>query len=78
MIREKSPGSLHPQYDQSFSTPEEWLQYSQNRGILVEELYKRLDWRNVIHHADTTELRKKLLTLSPEDLAKILVKLDHP
>ena len=78
MIREKSPGSLHPQYDQSVSTPEEWLGFSRNKGTLVEEIYKRPGWANVIRHANSRELRKKLAALSAEDLATILVKLDHP
>ena len=55
----------------------EWLEYSHNRGILVEELYKRPNWKNLIQHSNTPELRKKLLAMTPTELAEILVKLDH-
>lgn len=64
--------------EHSYDSTQEWLEYSKNRGALVEELYKRPNWRSFIHVSkDKNELRKKLLTLSPSELAEILVKLDH-
>jgi len=66
-----------PAYDHSYNNAQEWLEYSHNRGALVEELYKRPNWRNLVQHSNTPELRKKLLAMSPTELAEILVKLDH-
>jgi hypothetical protein len=63
-----------------FATAEEWLAYSRNRGVLVEELYKRPNWRGCLGLTATQEknsLRKKLLEMSPEELARALVKLDR-
>ena len=66
------------QFEHSYDSTQEWLEYSQNRGALVEELYKRPNWRSFITVSkEKNELRKKLLTLSPAELAEILVKLDH-
>ena len=65
-------------FEHSYDSTQEWLEYSQNRGALVEELYKRPNWRSFITVSkEKNELRKKLLTLSPAELAEILVKLDH-
>ena len=62
----------------SFNTEQEWLEYSHNRGVLVEELYQRPNWREFVKVAgEKNDLRKKLLRMSPTDLAEILVKLDH-
>jgi hypothetical protein len=62
----------------SYDTAKEWLDYSHNRGVLVEELYKRPNWKEFIQVSkDKNELRQKLHRLSPQDLAEILVKLDH-
>jgi hypothetical protein len=65
-------------YKRSFNTGQEWLEYSHNRGILVEELYQRPNWREFVKVAgEKNDLRKKLLNMSATDLAEILVKLDH-
>ena len=62
----------------SYDSTQEWLEYSRNRGALVEELYKRPNWRSFITVTkEKDELRKKLLKMSPEELAEILVKLDN-
>ena len=54
------------------------LEFFHNRGILVEELYKRPNWREFIKVAnEKDDLRKKLLRMSASDLADILVKLDR-
>jgi hypothetical protein len=72
------PTSTVPRPDHSYNSAQEWLEYSHNRGILVEELYKRPNWKEFISTANAkNDLRKKLLTLSPHDLADILVKLDQ-
>jgi hypothetical protein len=64
-------------YEHSFRSTQEWLQFSHNRGVLVEELYKRPRWQEFIKvGGEKNELRKKLLQMSPGDLAEILVKLD--
>ena len=62
----------------SYNSAQEWLEYSHNRGVLVEELYKRPNWRQFVEGAGQKDtLRKKLLSMSSSDLADILVKLDH-
>ena len=62
----------------SYDSTQEWLEYSNARGVLVEELYKRPNWRSFITVTkEKDELRKKLLKMSPEELAEILVKLDN-
>ena len=72
-----------PEYETSFDTPAEWLAHHSNggRGYLVEQIYKRPRWRELLQvdpiQAQGQELRKKLLKLSPGDLAAILVHLDH-
>ena len=64
-------------YEHSFRSAREWLEFSHNRGVLVEELYKRPRWQEFIKVGSAKdELRKKLLQMSPGDLAEILVKLD--
>jgi hypothetical protein len=71
-----APGA--PASENSYGSTKEWLEYSKNRGVLVEELYKRPNWRQFISAAgEKNDLRKKLLRLSPKDLAEILVKLDR-
>jgi hypothetical protein len=71
----KTAGAPKPM--RSFGTEREWLEYSHNRGILVEELYQRPNWREFIKAAgEKNDLRKKLLRMSAQDLAEILVKLD--
>ena len=63
----------------SFATVQEWMAYSRNRGVLVEELYKRTNWRTCLGLTVTQEknwLRKRLLEMTPEELAHHLVKLD--
>ena len=71
----KPPAPRRP--DVTFDTTQEWLEYSRNRGILVEQLYKRPHWRQSLKVArEKDDLRKKLLSMSSEDLAELLVKLD--
>jgi uncharacterized protein YjiS (DUF1127 family) len=76
---ERSSSSAGPAVSEhSYNTTDEWLQYSRNRGALVEELYKRPNWTHFIRAVTAKDdLRKKLLKMSAEDLADILVKLDH-
>ena len=67
-----------PKFEHTYDTEQEWLKYSHNRGILVEELYKRPNWTEFTKgFSGKNDLRKKLLTMTPNDLAKILVSLDH-
>ena len=71
----QTPAPRRP--DVTFDSAQEWLEYSQNRGILVEQLYKRPNWRQGLNVArEKNDLRKKLLSMSSEDLAELLVKLD--
>ena len=64
--------------ERSYQSTQEWLEFSHNRGVLVEELYKRPNWREFIEVAnEKDDLRKKLLRMSFSDLADILVNLDH-
>jgi hypothetical protein len=72
----KSRSAQGPRPETSYDNADEWLQHVSNRGALVEELYKRPNWKSFIGAHSTPELRKKLLQLSPHDLAEILVKLD--
>jgi hypothetical protein len=65
-----------PRPETSYDSAAEWLEHVHNRGALVEELYKRPKWQEFNKSRNTPELRKKLLQLSPHDLAEILVKLD--
>jgi len=61
----------------AFATAAEWLEYSQNRGVLVEQLYKRPHWRESLKIAsEKNDLRKKLLNMTPQDVADLLVLLD--
>ena len=66
-----------PVFEHSYKTPEGWLQFSKNRGTLVEEIYKRSNWREHLGvTAEKNEIRQKLLKLKPKDLAQMLVDLD--
>ena len=69
--------AARPKQEHSYNSAQEWLEYSHNRGMLVEELYKRPNWKQFITSANTPELRKKLLGMSAYDLAEILTRLDH-
>ena len=73
-------------YEHSYSTVDEWLKFSKNKGTLVEEIYKRPGWQKLLGVAHmysskespnkTGEFRKHLLKLKPTDLAEILITLD--
>ena len=74
----KTPATPARQNVRSYQSTQEWLEFSHNRGVLVEELYKRPNWRSFITVArEKDDLRKKLLRMSATDLADILVKLDN-
>jgi hypothetical protein len=73
----QSAAASRPKQEHSYNSAQEWLEYSFHRGVLVEELYKRPNWRQFITSKNTPELRKKLLGMSSYDLAEILVRLDH-
>jgi hypothetical protein len=78
-IRGKSPAaaSASAAHEHSYASAQEWLEYSHQRGVLVEELWKRKNWQSFIAGANRKDdYRKKLLSLSSHDLAEILVKLD--
>ena len=69
---------IRPRYEHSHSTVEEWLNYSHARGRLVEQLYKRDGWQQLIRlSAPKNELREKLLALSSEEIARLIIMLDH-
>jgi hypothetical protein len=64
-------------FEHSYKTPEEWLSFSKNRGVLVEQIYKRSNWKQALGvSAEKDEIRKKLLKMKSHDLAQILVDLD--
>jgi hypothetical protein len=66
-----------PLFEHSYKTAQGWLQRSKNRGVLVEQIYMRSNWKEHLGiTAEKDEIRKKLLTLKPKDLAEILVNLD--
>ena len=57
-------------------TAQEWLEYAGNKQRLVEELLQRPNWKQVVQNVhNTPELRKKLHTLSQQDLAEILAQM---
>ena len=74
---QSSAAASRPKQEHSYNSAQEWLEYSHNRGVLVEELYKRPNWKQFITSSNTPELRKKLLGMSAYDLAEILMRLDH-
>ena len=64
--------------DRSYSTPEEWLAWNTNKGTLVEELYKRDGWQQLLRLTGAkSDLRKKMKALTPEEIARLLVMLDQ-
>jgi hypothetical protein len=64
--------------DRSYSTPEEWLEWNRSKGTLVEELYKRDGWQQLLRLTGAkSDLRKKIGTLTPEEIARLLVMLDQ-
>jgi hypothetical protein len=71
-----SSGPARARPEVSFSSEKDWLEHVQNKGALVEELYKRPNWRDLVQHINSSDLRKKMLKLSREDIAKMLVALD--
>jgi hypothetical protein len=72
-----SKGRAHSSSEKvEFPTVDAWLSYSKAKGILVEQMYRRPQWVNFVTHANGPELRKKLMRMTPRDLAEILVKLD--
>ena len=65
-------------YLMSFATPEEWLEFSKNKGTLVEELYKRDGWQQLLRLSGAKgDVRRKMIALSAEEIARLLVMLDH-
>ena len=76
----KGPPTSHgPAHDTEFityKTADEWVKDSPGRAFLVDQLYKRPGWDNLVKHRTTGDLIKKLKKMSPHDLASIIVKLD--
>ena len=69
---------IQERHEHSYSTVEEWMRYSHNRGALVEQLYKREGWQKLLRLSQPkNELRAKLLRLSPEEIARLIIKLDQ-
>jgi hypothetical protein len=63
----------------SFETANEWLkQHSKTKTALVEQIYLRPGWQQLLRATGGPELRKKLKGLSNLELAQLIVKLDHP
>ena len=60
-----------------FQTKDEYSEHFKNKGELVEELYKRPNWQQLISqiHGDD-ELRKKMGKLTKKNLIDILYKVD--
>ena len=75
VIQERKPLPLGAH---SFNSQQEWLEYSHNRGVLVEELRKRPNWHKFTQDLGSTpELRKKLNSMSSADLADLLLRMDR-
>ena len=72
-------------YEYSFKTPEDWLEHSTGKGFLAEQIYLRPGWgqlmgragANGFHTDDVADFRKKMLRMTPHDLATVLVHLDN-
>ena len=71
-----SSSSARARPEVSFSSEKDWLEHVQSKTALVEELYKRPNWRDIVQHLNSSDLRKKMGKLSREDIAKMLVALD--
>ena len=71
-----SSGPARARPEVSFSSEKDWLEHVQSKTALVEELYKRPNWRDIVQHLNSSDLRKKMGKLSREDIAKMLVALD--
>jgi hypothetical protein len=69
-----APAKTRPEV--SFNTEKEWLDYTQSKTALVEELYKRPNWRDLVLHMNSKELRKKMGKLTRQDIATMLIALD--
>jgi len=73
-----------PHYEHSYKTVEEWLRHSKSKGFLVEQIYLRPGWGKLLgvadakgfHTEDTQHFRKRLLKMTPAELAGTLVHLD--
>ena len=73
-------------FEHSYATPEEWLTSGHsNKGFLIEEIYKRPGWAQLMGVADksgyhsrtgSTEFAQNLKKMSRQDLAQVLVHLD--
>ena len=83
------PTSFSPQsHDtefKSFDSIKEWKQKGGGKGGMVDQLYKRPDWGKFLgvvnsegcFQADAgPELRKQLLRMTRDDIAKIILELD--
>ena len=73
-------------FEHSYATPEEWLTSGHsNKGFLIEEIYTRPGWAQLMGVADksgyhsrtgSTEFAQNLKKMSRQDLAQVLVHLD--
>jgi hypothetical protein len=60
-----------------FQTKDEYSEHFKNKGELVEELYKRPNWQQLISQIQgDNELRKKMGKLTKKNLIDILYKVD--
>ena len=71
-----SHGPAHDTEFMTFKTADEWVDYSPIKSFLVDQLYKRPGWENLVQHKTNGQFIKKLKNMSPHDLASIIVKLD--
>ena len=78
MQRTQSPAPAPARPDTiSFPSVSQWLRYSRNRAVLVEQLYKRENWREALGVVgERDELRRTLLARTSHELAQLLVNLD--
>ena len=79
-----APAPEKPHYEYSYPTAAGWLERTKSKGFLVDQIYLRPGWGHLLgvtnakgyHTADTKDFRKKLLKMSSNDLAQLLVNLD--
>ena len=61
----------------SCGTAQEWVERSKgNKPFLVDQIWKRPNWRQFIGNAGTKAFKEQFRALSAHDLGEILVKLD--
>ena len=78
MVGKQPRPVIQERHEHSYSAVEEWMRYSPNRGALVEQLYKREGWQRLLRLSGAkSELRRKMGSLTPEEIARLIIKMDQ-